>query len=224
MVRIWTHQHPAALKVAAETGRLTGSHAFRASGVAGEELADRYLPLYEWMRDRMAERTEGFSGDLPVWAWAARPSGRRQMAAERESHARVCALVPRRRILASDFGLWESAMQGWPVCLDEAEWEARAGEADRVFREGGEAAGWRAFSGTWERIFDVGKERGAEQAAWLGGFSTRDVQLCVDGIRIEEIVHVRDAAKIGAGRSEVKESFRNYLERIKKETDSQAKP
>jgi len=68
----------------------------------------------------------------------------------------------------------------------------------------------------WDRIFDVAGERSADQAEWLGGFSTRDVQLCVDRIRIEEIVHVRDAHRIGGGRSEVKESFQNYLDRTQK--------
>jgi len=174
-VRIWTVQHPAALEAARLRGWLSGDHGHITSEDDLRERQDGtgFWRAYEWMRDRMAERISGFSGELPVWAYLKRPSAK-PLEDACERNLRITAVVPRRRILLSDEDAWLSVLDGRHYEATGAEFEA-------------DGAPVPAFgsSPTWERVFDLSPRTG-EWARWRGEPTL--VQACVDRIHLGEIV------------------------------------
>lgn len=172
-VRVWTIQAAEAVRRARETGRLSGG--------AGEcpwpsdDPAGRRA--YAWIRARMADRIEGFSGDWPVWVWAKRPSWRRP----RPGHVLLSAVVPAGRVLWSDYELWHLPLNGGPVAADEAAWDAW--EAAGACPDAAEA--------TWTACLDLLRPG---RDGWSGASGM--VQGCCDGLAWGEVCHV---ARAGAG-------------------------
>ena len=119
-VRAWSVQEADAVRRARASGRLSGG-----SGAcpwpADDPLGCRACG---WMRDQMARRIPGFSGEWPVWAWAKRPSWRRP----RPGHVLLSAVVPASRVLWSDYELWRAPPNGGPVVVDAAAWDAWSAE------------------------------------------------------------------------------------------------
>lgn len=184
-VRVWSMQHRDALLVARRTGYLSGvhDHAFAGDQGDAEDRArrpDRTSP-YGWMRQRMAERMPCFSGDDPIWGWLKRPSTRPSVWRQSPGKATVLvsAIVPRHRILLSDFDDWHAVLNDWHLSRTEAEDAA-------VEAVGGATGAQRRDS--WLRIFEVGRLRTSEEVRWRG--QGLFVQACIDRIHLGEIVQV----------------------------------
>ena len=86
------------------------------------------------MRDQMADRIKGFSGDYPVWAWLKRPSAKPKPCRYRGTREenRIIALVPRSRILLSDYDLWHNPLNNGPVASSEEEYDEKYGDEEYV--------------------------------------------------------------------------------------------
>lgn len=175
LVRIYTHQHPDAFARALERGYLTGDAAF-----AFAENPE-FEPAYFWMVDRMRERIPGFSGDLPVWAWVKRPSGK-PLDHDRGPTLRITALVPRRRMVLSDFNDWHSPLAGWQLSLTEA--HHVEDESIGIWNNPSLAHHRK----DWLHVFDLRPKTDTE-IAWRG--AGRIVQACVDRVFIHEITQTR---------------------------------
>lgn len=156
-----------------EAGLLTG----------GDQYGDReetWRDAYEWMRERMAEAVDGFSGDFPVWAWPRAQRLTRRELEWKDGLWRIRALVPRRRILPSCFALWHHPLNGFSIDEDE---EAMA-------------KNWHAppetKRATWGKALEIG-ERDAALADFLG--QPEVVQLCLDGLLLAEVYEVRPISR-----------------------------
>jgi len=180
-VRVHTLQTEAGIAVARKRGYFSGD--------AASIETDWFLPAYDWMRERMAERIPDFSGDLPVWAWAKRRIGRRKRDPDSgERRTRITALIPRRRILFSCFHDWHDCLNGMPITQDEDEWLAY----EKVFAIHDRGDAHRTFvQSTWHRIFDIHHPRDAVTSEWRGSNRHVTVQLCLDRLRLDEVVATR---------------------------------
>lgn len=149
-VRVWTAQHRDALSAARQTGWLSGNHEFsfgRYTDARGPTDDPEHPSPYDWMRQQMAELMPSFSGDYPVWGWLKRPSTRPSIWGQGAGQATVLvsALVPRRRILLSDFDDWHAVLNDWYLSRTEA-------EDNEVEAAGGATPAQRRES--WLRIFE----------------------------------------------------------------------
>lgn len=183
-IRIWSVQHRDALSVARQTGWLSGNHRFafaRHTDAIGQVEDPGHPSPYDWMRERMAELMPTFSGDYPVWGWLKRPSTRPSIWGEAAGEATVLvsAIVPRHRILLSDFDDWHAVLNDWYLSRTEA-------EDSEVEAAGGATPAQRRES--WLRVFETGSLRSAEEMQWRG--PGLFVQACIDRIHLSEIVHV----------------------------------
>ena len=180
LLRVHTWQHPAAWAAALDRGYLTGSHGHR-----DDPDDDLFDAPYEWIRDEMAKVVPDFSGDLPVWAWPKTQNPRRNPYHRRR--VRITALVPRARALPSDYELWHLPLNRGNVPLTRAEddaWDLPHGHPD--------------VRTTWHRVLEIVGHEGAERD-FIGSPSI--IQLCVDRIRLDEIVSVRHPdGRTGQGR------------------------
>jgi hypothetical protein len=121
-------------------------------------------PAYSYMRNRLAQSVPDPTGDYPVWGWLKRPSNRKVDVPV----SRITALVPRARILLSDYHDWHHCLNGWPILDSDEEYDSYyAGHLSVDAEE------------TWSKIFQLTKRR-------------HTVQVCVDRIYPNEIVQVRN--------------------------------
>ncbi|WP_146208078.1 DUF3841 domain-containing protein [Azospirillum sp. TSH64] len=183
-VRVWSAQHRDALSVARQTGWLSGNHQFafgRHTDARGPADDPDHPSPYDWMRERLAELMPRFSGDYPVWGWLKRPSTRPSIwgKAAGEATVLVSAIVPRHRILLSDFDDWHAVLNDWYLSRTEA-------EDNEVEAAGGATPSQRRKS--WLRVFETGHPRSPEEMQWRG--PGHYVQACIDRVHLSEIVHV----------------------------------
>ena len=175
LVRIYTHQHPDAFARALDRGYLTGDATF--SFAENPE----FEPAYLWMVDRMREQISGFSGELPVWAWVKRPSSK-PLEHDRGPTVRITALVPRRRMVLSDFDDWHSPLAGWQLSLTEA--QHVESESTGIWNNPSLAH----HRENWRHVFDL-RPKTAAEIAWRG--AGRIIQACIDRIFVQEITQTR---------------------------------
>jgi hypothetical protein len=169
LIRIYTFQHPKALEIAKVRGYLSGNH-----GSAIEGFEDAYL----WMRDQMQLRLSDFSGDFPIWAWPKRLSARSYN--PQIDEVRITALVPRKRLLLSDFNGFHYVLNNQELTLSEADFDAiTAGE-----KLSDQASKIRS----WQQIFDL-SDYNTPLRKWNG--NPDKVQICADRIFLCEIVSLR---------------------------------
>jgi len=169
-LRVHTYQHVDAWSAAVERGFLTGDH-----GHVDDFLGDWGKVPYEWMRSQMAERMPDFSGDLPVWAWLKRHNPR-STDWIRDS-VRITAIVPRRRVLLSDYDLWHLPLNNGAICLtreEDAAWSHPHG--DPIMKT------------TWHHCLEI-RDMPWHDRDWIAPPTL--VQACVDRIRLDEVVSVR---------------------------------
>lgn len=172
-IRFETYQDAAALAVLLETGRLGG----------GKSYGDRdetWRDAYEWMRERMAEAIDGFSGEFPIWGWPAAVRLTSRELRWKDGLWRIRAIVPRGRVLPSCFSLWHHPLNGWSIDDDEAAWEANWNAAPEVRRT------------TWHKCLRI-CDRNPDLAAFLG--VPEAVQLCLDGLLLTEVYGVTPISK-----------------------------
>lgn len=131
---------------------------------------------YSWMRDRMSERIEGFSGDYPVWARLKKMEVKKHLNWTHKSgqkYVYVSALVPKKRMLASLFDMYEAMMMNMPCSIENIPdeiWDNMSNED---------------ISATWNMMFDLS----LTNSNFLG--SLNDIQLCIDRLYKTEIYKVR---------------------------------
>lgn len=172
-VRVYSVQEAEALERAALLGYLTPDPSY-----LDDDDNRQWKRAYDWMRARMAEQIEGYSGEYPMWAWLKRPNERQSCRCE--DCVLITAEVPRGRFVMSDYGTWHSALNGWYLHLDEAAFDAD----DDVERSREE------IEESWRYCLNMADHVGADRLAWLGGPSILP-QLCIDRIHLEEIVSMR---------------------------------
>lgn len=178
MVRVYTYQHPDAWTAALRTGYLTGEGA-----PVDPDWDDIVGTAYGWMRRAMSERIPSHTGDLPVWCWLKRTNPRRHRWTK--GRVRITALVPRGRMLLSDYEAWHLPLNRGAITLsedDERQWDPHHGTPK--------------VQETWHRVLDI-VDRPADVAAWLGQPAV--VQACVDRIRLSEITSVRHPEQTSHG-------------------------
>jgi hypothetical protein len=170
-VRIHTYQDAAAWDAAQGRGYLTGEETPRDD--LWESVWER---PYEWMRSMMKQRIGQFSGDLPVWAFLERQNPRSQRWIR--GKVRITALVPRGRILLSDYDAWHLPLSRSPVTLRGEEW-------DRLHADGDPDE--TTMMATWPLVLEIVRPEGFDWR-WIGDVDR--LQACVDRITLDEIVSV----------------------------------
>ena len=69
------------------------------------------IDAYKWLMKFMERNIENFSGNFPIWTWAAKPSLRKKVLKQwKNQDILITALIPRGRILFTDFHEWHMAM------------------------------------------------------------------------------------------------------------------
>jgi hypothetical protein len=163
-VRVYSYQDPAVLPRLSAVGYLNGNHGH--SCLPGP---------YRWMRDQMASRLEGFSGDLPVWAWLRRWT-RSDRQNNKEVMVRITAQVPTSRILVSNFDTWHVVLNKGYLSTDEVDDEAFEAEnlspTERMAR----------IQTSWQRVFQPGTLSCRADRYW---------QACIDRIHAHEVIGIR---------------------------------
>ena len=191
-VRIYSRQTPEAWNVLKATGKLycTPEHALEgvwgveANGIPSQDMTTRLMRPYEWMRERMAERIEGYSGHFPIWGWIKRPSTRPKHLMrfdDAEGHVLITAIVPRGRMVLSDFDRWHDPLNNWPCLPTEASfdaWDDTNPDDPQIRRE---------MELSWNRVLSFGPQPG-EDISWVGSYRRVVVQACIDGLFLEDVV------------------------------------
>ena len=132
---------------------------------------------YKWLMKFMAKDIENFSGNFPVWGWILKPSLRKKILKQYNSRLKdilITTLIPRGRILFTDFDEWHMAMND--CYYDETNSDINYyNDLDTDYVET-----------TREQ-----REKSWENIVFNGGKSKRIcVQCCVDGLYKHEIVKV----------------------------------
>ena len=141
MLRLYTYQHIDALNVLKSEGAII---------IRDEQVKFNESDMnYSFINQSMAERTTGYMGGNPLWFWAhPTPTQRldRCMAAGKSVVCVEC-LIPRERVLLSDFNTWSIVIQNGiiqPLDISEEEtYLAYDTYTDTQRQE------------TWEHIFDL---------------------------------------------------------------------
>lgn len=175
LVRVYTLQGDEAMDNLSRDGYLSGDSQHI------EQDGD-WKEAYAWMRSQMEKRIPDFSGDYPIWTWLKRPSSKPKPCRYRGTgeNNRVIALVPKSRILLSDYDLWHSPLNNSPIYRTEPDFDLDALRDDP--------------RSTWEQIFSF-PLRSREEIYWLGSMNGLRVQGCVDRIYSHEIVSTRSWSK-----------------------------
>ena len=167
LFRVRTVQHFVAWQEAIRRGYLTGSHGFGSP----DEFFDK---AYEYMRGQMALRMENFTGDLPVWCRFDRVSTRKPYPWGMNTMVRISAMVPKSRMLISDYDLFHCVLNDTPT---DSRWYDD--DENETWSEEEKIA-------SWNNIFDL-KPRPLDSS--LGQPS--HLQACVDRIYINEIYDIK---------------------------------
>ncbi len=119
-IRLYSYQGEEAWSHAEKVGHWSGN----SQHIEGDD--HDWARPYQWMRDRMAERVPSFSGDYPMWGWIKRPSTKPKPRRYRgtSEKIRLTVVVPRSRVLFSDYDTWHSVLNHGYNCLTEKEWDA----------------------------------------------------------------------------------------------------
>ncbi|PZF75815.1 hypothetical protein DK847_16465 [Aestuariivirga litoralis] len=187
MLRIYTFQTAAALDALQRNGVLSCIREIlkEHSELLGTSGADpRKWNAYDWMVEQMHAQPGLSGGAYPVWAWIKRPSLTGKERRRHRGQFLITAIVPRKRLLISDYDQWHNCLNGGPVTISEGE-NCRLEQLERT-----DNAAWtEECRSTWARIFRFAPEAG-EQPFWR--LRKRMVlQACISEIRSDEVVAVR---------------------------------
>lgn len=167
LIRVYSRQHIDAYNTAQLVGHFSGDHKFQDGDGWWEKQ-------YNWMRDEMSKAIPDFTGELPIWAYPKRPLHKGWWKLRPEM-IQITAMVPRKRILFSDYELWHLPLNDNPICDTEQEFDEWY-DSDKKNPEL-----------TWHKCLNIC--RNDKFNGWIG-VSDR-IQACVDRIYISEIVEVK---------------------------------
>lgn len=181
LIRIYTKQHHQAWEVAQSIGYFTGSHGI--DDFDEESGIDfTFHKQYDWMKNEMAKVIPDFSGDRPMWAYLKRPphKGFHKL---RPDQIQFTALIPRKRILFSDYETWHMALNN-SVMVDteeeDDEWWNSDPRPDPSY--------------TWHRCLDICQDYKGKKHEW---YCPSDyIQACIDRIYLDEIVSIKYPKKL----------------------------
>lgn len=181
LVRLYSFQKPEAWTAAEERGYWTG-----VPEAVDEDAGFRFA--YDWMRVRMYDRIPGYSGDLPMWAWTKRHSSKPKHVKEsaQTGMIRLTVMVPRSRILISDFERWHYVLNKWIIHENENDFDVE----DELYPEGSDIRA-EVMETSWNQIFDFIPTTDPVKLSWAGRKKTFPIQACVDRFYWNEIVSVR---------------------------------
>lgn len=196
-MRLWSIQSPCRLAHLSEHGVLHGDWDYLRNS---ED--DFYIRPYKWMAKAMAARLPEFSGKAPIWAWPKKYDLRLERWQWGDKW-KVCIEfeAPDDRVVLSDYDLWHSVLNDFPVSLTEAEHNAyfeRYDERNKYlidvrgfgYRKAGrwtEREFQREKEVSWDRIFDPDLPWDDQ---WLGE-GPRRWQATLDGLQEEWVTGVR---------------------------------
>ena len=177
LIRLYSKQHLIALENAKDRGYFTGEHGvFDIDEITGYDFT--FHKQYDWMRDQMAQIVPDFSGERPIWAYPKRPVTHKGWHKLKSDMVLVTALVPRKRILFSDYEPWHIALNNGLMCDNEKEddeWWSMSPRPDPSF--------------SWTRCLDICQDEKAKKYEW---FQPTDlIQACVDRLYMNEIVSIK---------------------------------
>jgi hypothetical protein len=187
-VRIYSIQSSGALRYLEENGvlRCTPEALDEHSDHAGASTYDhRPKQAYDWIADQLRLTTGTRGETYPLWAWLKRPSMTGKERRRYRGESLIVAIVPRRRLLISDHGQWHICLMGGAITISEQEDD----HFDDLEKTSDQATWTSLVHSTWQRVFEFSPKPG-EQTGWrLCGRAV--MQACVDEIRLEEIVRIR---------------------------------
>lgn len=176
LIRLYTRQHRSAWAEAQRRGYFTGDHGIldfdEESGIDFT-----FHKQYDWMRNQMAAVVPDFSGERPVWAYPKRPSHKGWWKL-RPDMIQFTALVPRKRILFSDYETWHIALNNGVMVDTEVEDDQWWNSNPRP-----------EPSYTWNRCLDITQDFQGKVYEWYA--PSDRIQACVDRIYLEEIVSIK---------------------------------
>ena len=143
-----------------------------------EDAVDEYFkPAYDWMRQQMAERLVDYTGEYPIWAWLKRCSTKNKERKYRgtKEKVRITAMVPKSRILLSNYETWHSPLNNSPCVRTEAEFDTFHGDP----------------TPTWTSVFDFTPPTDPNEVYWCGSGKYYRVQACIDRIYPNEIRDIK---------------------------------
>jgi len=187
MLRIYTFQTVAALDALQRNGVLSCTREIlkEHSEFVGTSATDPWKwNAYDWMAEQMRAHLGLLGETYPVWAWIKKPSLAGKERRQHRGQFLITAVVPRKRLLISDYDQWHNCLNGGPVTIGEGE-NSRFEQLERM-----DKSAWTVeCRSTWTRIFRFAPEAG-EQPFWR--LRKRMVmQACISEIRGDEVVTVR---------------------------------
>jgi hypothetical protein len=150
--------------------------------VEPERIDLDFLPAYDWLRNELSLRIDGYSGGYPWWAYY-RPWPRQRRKRGIEQMCLQLA-VPRERVAFHNSSAWLMVMGRFYVALDD--------EEDRRITKRGEVAGYPLpadlaadIEASWSRVFDV-EALGRSDVLKLG-----DIHANFEELRLEDVVEAK---------------------------------
>lgn len=180
LVRLYSYQEQFAWDRAQNMGFWTGF-----PNLYDDEEDRKWKYAYEWMIARMSERVPNFSGDYPMWAWTKRPCTKPKK--HRKGSIRLTVLVPRERIVFSDYDLWHGVLNQWFISETEREWDIFNKEWPHDNLDGF----LDHIRPSWDRCLEFKASTSKETTEWIGPYHSCHVQACIDRFYWNEIVDVR---------------------------------
>lgn len=156
LIRVYTYQHKNVIEYLTNNSFISGNEKFVDVDMKAQ---------YDWMRVQMNNMIPDYSGDYPIWATLKRPNPRSDFIPHRNM-VRITAMVPRKRMVLSDYIKWNCILNGGYV---NEEFEDYDGEPHE----------------TWHHCLDITRP-------YSPSFGDgNDIQACIDRIYQTEIVQIK---------------------------------
>lgn len=192
LVRLYSYQGKDAWDRANELGYWTGH-----PEAIPEQATREFGIAYDWMREKMEQRIPGYSGDYPVWGWVRRPSTKnkpKEMMGT-DGDVRLTLLVPRSRIIFSDYMDWHSVLNTGYLSRTEDEFGEYCktwGTADRYHEDGTITPEYMSLiRPSWDNCLSFNPATNQAELDWGVPKSRFIVQACVDRVYWNDVVATR---------------------------------
>jgi hypothetical protein len=190
LIRVYSYQGQKAWDAAEARGYWTGP----SDALGNDDHTREFRVAYDWMREKMAERVPNYSGDYPMWAWLKRPSTKPKLARYMGTSGtiRLTALIPRSRILFSNYDTYHSVLNvNWLALTDDDD-DHMLWMGDRYLADGRiNPELIECMKPSWDRCLDFRFPLNQEEIDYSGCIDYFRAQACIDRIYPHEIVSVR---------------------------------